>query len=245
MGIQGQLLEVTVVACHKLKDTEWISKQDPYVCLEYGSTKFSTKTCTDGHTDPVFQEKFSFLLIEGLRELTCEVWNSNTIKRNTFIGSGKALLQSVLSSGYDDSVWPLQDKNGRCVGQVRLILHYENNVPKPATSCFARPSPSSFGPYVTQPLFQYPHWCSSTTAANPYPTPAPAAPCAPPARPYPAPSDPYSLYPPPPPSAVYPPPPIYPQNSAYPPSLYPPPPQSSHSFYPPGPYQGTYPPPPY
>ncbi|KAF5180128.1 Elicitor-responsive protein, partial [Thalictrum thalictroides] len=45
-GIQGQLLEVTVVSCSKLKDTEWISRQDPYVCLEYGSTKFRTRTCT-------------------------------------------------------------------------------------------------------------------------------------------------------------------------------------------------------
>ncbi|PIA27147.1 hypothetical protein AQUCO_08300084v1 [Aquilegia coerulea] len=45
-GIQGQLLEVTVVSCNKLKDTEWISRQDPYVCIEYGSTKFRTRTCT-------------------------------------------------------------------------------------------------------------------------------------------------------------------------------------------------------
>lgn len=35
-----------VVGCNKLKDTEWISRQDPYVCLEYGSTKFRTRTCT-------------------------------------------------------------------------------------------------------------------------------------------------------------------------------------------------------
>lgn len=35
-----------VVGCSKLKDTEWISRQDPYVCLEYASTKHRTKTCT-------------------------------------------------------------------------------------------------------------------------------------------------------------------------------------------------------
>lgn len=35
-----------VVSCSKLKDTEWISRQDPYVCVEYGSTKFRTRTCT-------------------------------------------------------------------------------------------------------------------------------------------------------------------------------------------------------
>ncbi|XP_018827426.1 formin-like protein 3 isoform X1 [Juglans regia] len=260
-GIQGHLLEVTVVACDKLKDTEWVSKQDPYVCLEYGGTKFRTRTCTDGHTDPVFQEKFPFPLIEGLTELTCEVWNSNTILPHTFIGrANRILLRRVLSRGFDDSAWPFQDKNGRYAGQVRLILCYENNVLKPATSSFAHlSSSSSCRPSVTQPIFQDLHWCSPATAANPYPTPAPAAPYAPPARPYPPPSDPYSSYsisnaagyqPFPysaPPSAVYPPPPIYPLNSVYPPSPYPPAPQSSHSLYPPGTrsYQGTYPPPPF
>nr|GMD07172.1 leucine-rich repeat extensin-like protein 3 [Ipomoea batatas] len=112
-GIQGQLLEVTVVSCHKLKDTEWISRQDPYVCLEYASTKFRTRTCTDGGKNPTFQEKFVFSMIEGLRELNVVVWNSNTITYDDFIGSGKVILHRVLSEGYDDSSWPLQTKTGR------------------------------------------------------------------------------------------------------------------------------------
>ncbi|RVW49624.1 hypothetical protein CK203_076788 [Vitis vinifera] len=112
-GIQGQLLEVTVVGCNKLKDTEWISRQDPYVCLEYGSTKFRTRTCTDGGKNPTFQEKFVFTLIEGLREVNAVVWNSNTLTYDDFIGSGKIQLQKVLSQGYDDTAWPLQTKTGR------------------------------------------------------------------------------------------------------------------------------------
>jgi Ca2+-dependent lipid-binding protein len=89
MSIQGQPLEVTVVGCTKLKDTEWFSRQDPYVCLEYGSTKYRTRTCTDGGKNPKFQEKFVFPLIEGLRELNIIVWNSNTLTVDDFIGSGK------------------------------------------------------------------------------------------------------------------------------------------------------------
>ncbi|KAL1564491.1 elicitor-responsive protein 3 [Salvia divinorum] len=88
-GIQGQLLEVTVVGCNKLKDTEWISRQDPYVFLEYGTNKFRTRTCTDGGKNPIFQEKFVFTLIEGLRELSVAVWNSNTLTFDDFIGTGK------------------------------------------------------------------------------------------------------------------------------------------------------------
>ncbi|EPS74083.1 hypothetical protein M569_00675, partial [Genlisea aurea] len=88
-GIQGQLLEVTVVGCSRLRDTEWISRQDPYVCLEYASTKYRTRTCTDGGKNPTFQEKFVFNLIEGLREISLVVWNSNTLTFDDFIGSGR------------------------------------------------------------------------------------------------------------------------------------------------------------
>lgn len=244
-GIQGQLLEVTVVGCNKLKDTEWISRQDPYVCLEYGSTKFRTRTHTDGGKNPTFQEKFVFTLIEGLRELNVIVWNSNTVTYDDFIGSGRVQLQKVLSQGYDDSPWPLQTKTGRHAGEVRLIMHYANTnkpakghassappymvPPLPQSSLYSSPPPSVTYPQVTN----YP-------VASPYPTypPNPAA------------------YPPPPyhapPPASYPPsyPPPYPAGSSvYPPPTYPP---ASHessyyppSHYPPGPYPGIYPPPPY
>lgn len=50
-----------MVGCYNLDDKEWISRQDPYVCLEYGSTKYRTKTCTGTYlylyiynTDPCF-----------------------------------------------------------------------------------------------------------------------------------------------------------------------------------------------
>ncbi|TXG64242.1 hypothetical protein EZV62_011236 [Acer yangbiense] len=113
MSIQGQPLEVTVVGCTKLKDTEWFSRQDPYVCLEYGSTKYRTRTCTDGGKNPKFQEKFVFPLIEGLRELNIIVWNSNTLTVDDFIGSGKVQLTKVLQQGFDDTAWPLWGKTGR------------------------------------------------------------------------------------------------------------------------------------
>lgn len=35
-----------VVGCLNLKDKEWISRQDPYVCVEYAATRFRTRTCT-------------------------------------------------------------------------------------------------------------------------------------------------------------------------------------------------------
>ncbi|PWA78902.1 hypothetical protein CTI12_AA177160 [Artemisia annua] len=64
--------------------------------------------------------------MEGLRELNIDVWNSNTLSRDDFIGSGRVQLAKVLSCGYDDSSWPLQTKTGRYAGEVQLIMHYAN-----------------------------------------------------------------------------------------------------------------------
>ncbi|KDO84072.1 hypothetical protein CISIN_1g048139mg, partial [Citrus sinensis] len=111
-GIQGLPLEITVVGCYNLDDKEWISRQDPYVCLEYGSSKYRTKTCTDGGKNPTFQEKFVLPLIEGLRELNVVVWNSHTLTPDEFIGSGRIQLHKALSQGFDDAAWPLQTKTG-------------------------------------------------------------------------------------------------------------------------------------
>ncbi|XP_058191465.1 protein SRC2-like isoform X2 [Rhododendron vialii] len=233
-GIQGQLLEVTVVSGTKLKNTEWISRQDPYVCLEYGSTKFRTRTCTDGGKNPTFQEKFTISLIEGLRELKIVVWNSNTINFDDFIGTGNVRLQKVLSEGYDDSSWPLQSKSGRSSGEIRLILHYAN-AKKPAASYapLAPPYLSQAAPYSTpQPphVASYPLPGSGYPAPSPYPSHQPNS-----AAPYP--NHQSTAYPPP---SAYPPPP-YPPPPAYPPSPYP----ESSSYNSPGPFPGIYRPPPY
>ncbi|KAK1292677.1 putative ADP-ribosylation factor GTPase-activating protein AGD11 [Acorus calamus] len=222
-GIQGQLLEVTVVGCSKLRDTEWISRQDPYVCLEYANTKFRTKTCTDGHKNPSFQEKFTFSLIEGLRELNVSVWNSNTLTFDDFIGNGKVQLQKVLSQGYDDSPWQLMSKHGKYAGEVRLIMHYQN-----ANRSAWPGTPPTNPPYAPYPPQQPP------MSSAPYPPPLgyPPVQASPYPSPYPPPPTAYMLtstYPPQP----YPPTSAYPPTSVYPPTnVYPPPPQAQH--YPPG-----------
>ncbi|KAL8143777.1 hypothetical protein V2J09_016809 [Rumex salicifolius] len=217
----------------KLKDTEWISRQDPYVCLEYGSTKFRTRTCTDGGKNPKFQEKFLFTLIEGLREINVVVWNSNTLSSDDFIGSGKY------------------------AGEVKLIMHHQKPNKPAATSYPSAPPfaaasqphapPYSVPPVASAPSYPNPAYTSPATTAYPpmastYPNPTsayppPPDPCmhAPPMYPHPA----QSPYPHP---SAYPPSP-YPPPSAYPPPPYPPPPNAS-PHGPPGPY-GMYPPPPY
>lgn len=255
-GVQGQLLEVTVVGCYKLKDTEWISRQDPYVCLEYGSNKFRTRTCTDGGKNPVFQEKFVFTLIEGLREIIVVVWNSNTLTFDDYIGSGKIQLQDVLSRGYDDRAWPLQSKTGRHAGEVKLIMHFANTN-KPYTS--SAPSVPTYAPQPQVSMYSVPQApVSHINTASAYPPPPTAYPPQPTAYPHPPSSYPSSSpYPYPPNPSAYPPYPYPPppDQSTYPPAAYPPPPSSYPPPYPPphhapvyphsGHSPGLYPPPPY
>ncbi|KAH1223069.1 Elicitor-responsive protein 1 [Glycine max] len=231
-GIQGQPLEVTVVSCSKLKDTEWISRQDPYVCVEYGSTKFRTRTCTDGGKNPVFQEKFIFPLIEGLRELNVLVWNSNTLTFDDFIGSGKIQLHKVLSQGFDDSAWPLQTKTGRYAGEVKVILHYAiANQRHKLVSGHAPSAP----PYVATATPPVPSSYSTSYPPPPSATSYPPPPSPPSATPYHTTGS-YSYPPPPPPPTAYPP--YSSHSSPYPPSSYPPQPSS----YPPPPPPSSYPP---
>uniref|UniRef100_A0A0C9S6Q4 TSA: Wollemia nobilis Ref_Wollemi_Transcript_10715_1422 transcribed RNA sequence n=1 Tax=Wollemia nobilis TaxID=56998 RepID=A0A0C9S6Q4_9CONI len=260
-GIQGQLLEINVVGCTRLRDTEWISRQDPYVCLEYANSKFRTKTCTDGGKNPTFNEKFVLPLIEGLREVNVSVWNSNTLQFDDLIGTGRILLQRVLSSGYDDSTWPLSTRSGKNAGDVRIILHYASGGKTKVQSASAAPpytgqmpttapyGSSSGYPQFQQPSSLYPGYpppvatykpestaypAFSTYKSEPtaYPPPQSTAYPLPPSNVYPPPEN--NVYPPP-PSNVYPP----PENNVYPPppsNVYPPPSAS----YPPAP--AAYPP---
>ncbi|XVE55836.1 hypothetical protein DITRI_Ditri03aG0189400 [Diplodiscus trichospermus] len=240
-GIHGLPLEVTVVGCHNLEDKEWISRQDPYVCLEYGSAKYRTKTCTDGGKNPTFQEKFIFTLIEGLREINVMVWNSNTLVADDLIGSGRIQLHKALSQGYDDCTWPLQSKTGRHSGEVRLILHYSNAMQPQKSKTKLASSVPEYAP--SAPFTQFsPYGHPPAAPPAPYQTPMPyAAPshykCT---AAYPPSASPYAGYPPQAPAASYPP---QAPPAGYPPQVYPPPPQAS-TYYPPAP-TGIYPPPPY
>nr|XP_043622222.1 elicitor-responsive protein 1-like [Erigeron canadensis] len=215
MSIHGSLLEVTVVSCSKLKDTEWLSRQDPYVCVEYGSNRSTTRTCTDGGKNPTFQEKFVYSLVEGLREINVAVWNSNTVTHDDYIGSVRIPLTKALSHGFDDSTWPLQSKTGRHAGEVRLIMHYSNGN-KPSKSLAP-----SYAPHNAPPV---PTYSAPPPAAYYPPTPYPSY----------APN-----------SGGYPPAPYPPQATTYPPTPYPPNPAYGSHYPHGSPFPGTYPPPPY
>uniref|UniRef100_A0A804R5E2 C2 domain-containing protein n=1 Tax=Zea mays TaxID=4577 RepID=A0A804R5E2_MAIZE len=257
MSIHGLILEVRVTGCRKLRDTEFFTRQDPYVVVEYATTKLRTRTCTDGGRNPTFDEKFHIPLIEGLRELNVIVWNSNTLTHDDFIGSGRVYLHKVLTNGYDDSSWPLQTRHMRSAGEVKLIMHVDvsamNKMGRSVAASSAHPVPALSMPAPSPTPAPAP---SPASAATPAPAPALASaipytgvsPSYPPVSAYPG-ATAYPAYPtsshapyttaeyPPPPQQPYQPPP-----AGYPPSY---PPQPYEQSYPPQPYEGSYPPQPY
>lgn len=144
-GVQGCLLEVTVVKCNHLKNTEFESNQeDPFVCIEYGSNRFHSRTCNGF----VLQEKFVFTLFEGSSEITISVYNSNTFHEDGFIGRGRVELQRVISQGYDNTTWPIFSENGRTTGEVCLMLCCPNIMT--STTSFSPYMASSMASYYTQ-----------------------------------------------------------------------------------------------
>ncbi|PWA56746.1 C2 calcium-dependent membrane targeting [Artemisia annua] len=234
--IQGGLLEVTVVSCNKLRDTEWFSRQDPYVSIEYGSYRSSTRTCTDGGKSPTFQEKFVFSLIEGLRDINVSVWNSNTLTHDDYIGGGRIPLTKAFSQGFDDSSWPLQSKTGREVlvmkfKGVKFIVNQEGR----GIICAYDRKLNFYRHAGEVRLIMHYSNANNPGAQKPSkglaPQGAPSGsmyPAAPPSM-YGAPP-PGSMYPAPPPGSMYP---SYPPNtSTYPPTPYP----NQMPNYPPTPY---------
>ncbi|XP_072994846.1 elicitor-responsive protein 3-like [Typha latifolia] len=126
-GIHGQTLEVIILRCNKLKNTGLFTKQNPYVIVEYNNCKFQTRTCTDGDTEPVFDEKFHITLIAGILDMNIYVWNSNSVMRDTFIGSGRVQLNKVITEGFDDSICVIKTNGSKYAGDVKLIMHFSRN----------------------------------------------------------------------------------------------------------------------
>ncbi|WOL00482.1 hypothetical protein Cni_G09195 [Canna indica] len=144
-------------------------------------------------------------LIEGLREISVSVWNSNTLSHDDFIGSGRVLLHKVLAEGYDDSSWAIQSRSGNNAGKAQKPAKsaMTSSYAPTAAPMYSPAPPQYASPYMPSKAMEY-------CAAYPPPTAYPLAGYPPVAEPYQPP-----VYPPPP---SFPPPP-----QQFPPTTYPPP----------------------
>ncbi|KAF5207187.1 Calcium-dependent lipid-binding (CaLB domain) family protein [Thalictrum thalictroides] len=156
--IHGRELEITVVGCNNLENKKVISKLHPYVCLEYGTSKF--KTSTKKGTNPRFGEKFVFTAIEGLEEVKVYVCDSVSLSNDRVIGEGSVQLKKVLSKGYYETTSTLQTNqsggsHGRFSGEVCLLMHCPNSIrskkPRHAPQAAPPASPAHPSQYFAPP----------------------------------------------------------------------------------------------
>ena len=71
MALSAGVIKVTVEYAKGLKDTDLFSKIDPYAVLKVGNQKFRTRTLQGAGTSPVWNETFTFNVInENMLEIT-------------------------------------------------------------------------------------------------------------------------------------------------------------------------------
>ncbi|KAL4332524.1 hypothetical protein GQ457_07G025190 [Hibiscus cannabinus] len=213
-GIHGRPLEVTVlilispllgltyfavVGCYNLEDNEWVSRQDPFVCLEYGSARFRTKTCTDGGKNPIFQEKIQLhkVLSQGFQDCTLP------LQSKTGRHSGEVRLILHYPNAKQPQNWktkgvPSLPEYAPCAPFKQLSPHaHPPAAPYPITMPYAAP-PTSYNLYTH---------CTATYPPSPhvgYPPQAPPSSYTYPHHAYPPPPLPSTYYPPA-PTGIYPP----------------------------------------
>ncbi|CAM8914040.1 unnamed protein product [Rhodiola kirilowii] len=100
--IQGHILEVRVLCGNRLKETNKITRQSPYVKLDYGGKERRTATRKAGSVNPSFQDKFEFVLIKRIQKIKVTAYNERTLSKDVLIGNGKVDLKEVLLNGYDE-----------------------------------------------------------------------------------------------------------------------------------------------
>jgi len=116
-----------VLSAIRLRDTQVFGKQDPYVVLRCGESKANqqrTKVCKDGGTAPTWNERFTFTLTNDETEIDVRIWNSNTLKSDSQIGSAKIELDKVFKEEYDDVEVLVYDWKGRQAGVLNIVLTF-------------------------------------------------------------------------------------------------------------------------
>eukprot|EP00898_Chlorokybus_atmophyticus_P008565 jgi/Chlat1/870/Chrsp107S01317 len=201
-------LDVTVLSANGLKNTETFGRMDPYAILRLDRTTFRTRTATDMGTRPVWNEKFSFKVLEGFHEVYVEIFNANVLADDS-LGTSSIPLSRTFAAGQDTLQVPVYRKN-KGAGELSVTMQFRaqtSGIPAPAGQSTPYPTnnttPQGFPAQgYTQPPQQaypgYPPLPPNPQAPAGFP-PAPPAAAGAAASPYPpqqGPGAPAPLYPP-------------------------------------------------
>eukprot|EP01059_Diplonema_ambulator_P033566 TRINITY_DN709_c0_g2_i2.p1 TRINITY_DN709_c0_g2~~TRINITY_DN709_c0_g2_i2.p1 ORF type:complete len:231 (+),score=61.33 TRINITY_DN709_c0_g2_i2:62-754(+) len=190
-------LDVRIVGCRNLSNTETFGVSDPYVVVSCEGKKYRTTTKKQT-LNPEWNEKFTFMLAdEASARLEMEVWDANVMVDSP-MGRYAVALDGLVRGVVSDKWYMLQ---GAKTGEIRVRVMAVDFGKSPAPSAPPQQTVSQAPPpQPQQPVYQYPPQPQPVYQAPYYP---PQAPPSPPAAAYP-PN--YAYFPPPPQQAVPPPP---------------------------------------
>lgn len=75
--------------------------------------------------------------MEDVDQLDVQVYSKSTVASDFLIGSGRVYLGTVLSTGYDETAWPIVNRRKKYAGEVRLTMILLKSQPQSVPS--ARP----------------------------------------------------------------------------------------------------------
>lgn len=125
-------LTIEVAEARKLASTDAVGQMDPYVRLTVGGSAHPivgrTKTDTDGGTDPVWNERLVFDVVDH-HELRIEVFDADLIGKDDVIGAVTTSLLPVFKKGFRDHWFPLKRRTTwgalESRGEVRLVIEFD------------------------------------------------------------------------------------------------------------------------
>eukprot|EP00602_Paraphysomonas_sp_CaronLab_P004902 CAMPEP_0185026640 /NCGR_PEP_ID=MMETSP1103-20130426/10979_1 /TAXON_ID=36769 /ORGANISM="Paraphysomonas bandaiensis, Strain Caron Lab Isolate" /LENGTH=324 /DNA_ID=CAMNT_0027560289 /DNA_START=485 /DNA_END=1455 /DNA_ORIENTATION=- len=123
-------ITAVVKGARKLKITQTIGDQDPYVRLWTSSdrgNKKRTKTYVDGHSMAVWNETIELRTVSTVVSFICvEVKNENSLQKDVVIGRMKVPCDEVTDVP-QEGWYVLKDQDGEFAGEVHLSLVYNTD----------------------------------------------------------------------------------------------------------------------
>lgn len=122
--MHGSILTVHVVEARDLKPMDMDDTSDPYVILEIENQRIETNYKKQT-VSPVWNESFTFDIVNGREALKCTVMNKGTLYEGEFEGQCYVSLNGLRDQMKHDLWFDLTDENGlQSQGRIRLMLHW-------------------------------------------------------------------------------------------------------------------------
>ncbi|GMH26456.1 hypothetical protein Nepgr_028299 [Nepenthes gracilis] len=119
MGINGKL-EVPLVGCKGIRNTEFLAKMDPFVIIQYGNQEHRSSVTKGEGRNPVWNENFTFNVdypgdAVHKYKLIFHIMDKHTHSPDDLDGQTTIYLKDVISLGVEKGEMKLEPRKYRVV----------------------------------------------------------------------------------------------------------------------------------